>query len=1073
MTEKGRQWGRFELLDHLGAGGMGDVYRAYDPRLKRHLALKILRKDDAEVLTRFVRESQAQAQVEHPHVCKIYESGECEGQHYIAMQFIDGRTLMELKNEMNLEEKVAVIRGVAEGLHAAHRQGLIHRDVKPSNIMARRGEDGKWQPFVMDFGIAREQAAPGITSTGVVVGTPFYMSPEQAKGRIDALDRRSDVYSLGVTLYELLGGKMPIEGNTPVEILMNILQKDPQPLRKVNPNIPVDLDTIVMKCLEKDPQRRYGTARELADDLQRFLDGDPIQARQTTLIYRIKRKLIKYKWVTVVTAVASVVILALFGLWLHTKWQASQRALIAQELGQEVEKIESTIQYAHLLPLHDITREKALIRRRMRGIEEKMAEVGAIGEGPGNFALGRGHMALQEYESAREHLQAAWDSGYQIPEVAFELGRTLGELYLRESERAGRIDNPEIQAARQKKVEQAYREPAVRYLSLGSRTQVESKPYVETLIRFYEKDYTAALTVVRQAKKTVAEGTPWQYETTLLEGNIHLTIGMEKSDWEEAKLPLANAEKAFLEVIRIGESDIRGYLGMSRVLERRIMIKLFTRGGDLQPLVDRAIAQCDKALRIDAKLPEVHTMVASVYRWLGRHRMIAGLDAEAPFEKAITAAQNALKLQPDNHEAHTIMGITQRLKGQYRMNLGEDPTPEFTAAAHHFGEAIRINPTYVMAYNGLGNVQVRRAQYEINHGKDPDLFLKEAIANYEKALSINPNIVNLYNGLAGAHWFQGGALMARGRDPRPAYRQAITQLGRAIRVSPGIAHFYSNLGFVYSDVARYELQHGIDPLATLARARDNLQKALSLNPKGNELHLGMLNVIGLEMRCDLWQGRDGGERLGRAREYFSGGLSANPQSFALYLSMADALVVQARYALDGNGDADDLLGEAENLRRRAESLNPKYHEVHALAGEIALLRARRRIAANGDPSTDLQRAESLLRRALAMNPKDTGTYLVLARLKWWAAEREMAAGGAPGGTIVEGLNALKKVLALNPNLAEAHVMRGILLFLDARITEDAAAAAEKKRRASAAVQRGFRINPSLEDYYRKRLPDER
>jgi serine/threonine-protein kinase len=265
---KPKTWGRFTLELLLGKGGVGDVYKAYDPNLKRYIALKLLRHVDPEVVKRFLREARAQAQVEHMHVCKIYESGEYGGLPYIAMQYIDGQTLNELSNKLTLEEKIRIMKDVALGLHAAHRKGLIHRDVKPANIMVNQTEEGYWKPYVMDFGIAREQEAPGLTVTGVVMGTPFYMSPEHIMGKLENMDRRCDIYSLGVTMYELLSGNPPFKGDTPMDTFMNVIHKDAQPLRKINPRIPNDIDTIVMKCIEKDPNRRYNSAKELAEDLQ-------------------------------------------------------------------------------------------------------------------------------------------------------------------------------------------------------------------------------------------------------------------------------------------------------------------------------------------------------------------------------------------------------------------------------------------------------------------------------------------------------------------------------------------------------------------------------------------------------------------------------------------------------------------------------------------------------------------------------------------------------------------------------------------------------------------------------------
>ena len=283
------RWNRYDHIRLLGEGAMGRVFLAHDPRLHRNVAIKFMRDPAPGLVRRFLGEARAQARVDHPHVCKVYEVGEVGGQAYIAMQYVAGKTLDALAGELTVEQKVMLMREVAEGVHAAHRVGLVHRDIKPSNILVERTPEGRLKPYVMDFGLARDWQE-GMTMTGAVVGTPAYMAPEQARGEAKNLDRRADVYALGATMYHLLTGERPIPGSNVVEVLRNIEHVEPRPLRALDRNLPADLEAIVLQCLEKDRAARYGSARAMAEDLERFLAGEPVLARQAGPLYRLRKR---------------------------------------------------------------------------------------------------------------------------------------------------------------------------------------------------------------------------------------------------------------------------------------------------------------------------------------------------------------------------------------------------------------------------------------------------------------------------------------------------------------------------------------------------------------------------------------------------------------------------------------------------------------------------------------------------------------------------------------------------------------------------------------------------------------
>jgi beta-lactam-binding protein with PASTA domain/predicted Ser/Thr protein kinase len=263
---------RYVIERKLGSGGMADVYLAEDQELGRRVALKLLddrHASDEQFVERFRREAQSAAGLNHPSIVSIFDRGYAEGTYYIAMEYLDGRTLKELlvKNGPTpVPIAIDYARQILGALAFAHRNGIVHRDIKPHNIVV--GGDGRLK--VTDFGIARSGASQ-MTEAGSIVGTAQYLSPEQARGA--PVDPRSDIYSLGVVLYEMLTGKVPFSGDTPVEIAMKHLSQVPEPPSELRPEVPHDLDAVVMRALAKDPEQRYATAEEMDADLARVARG--------------------------------------------------------------------------------------------------------------------------------------------------------------------------------------------------------------------------------------------------------------------------------------------------------------------------------------------------------------------------------------------------------------------------------------------------------------------------------------------------------------------------------------------------------------------------------------------------------------------------------------------------------------------------------------------------------------------------------------------------------------------------------------------------------------------------------
>jgi len=293
-TSPPRSLGRFQIRRELGRGGFGVVFLAFDPLLSREVALKVPRAEaliTPDLSVRFRHEALAAARLDHPNIVPVYEAGEAGPVAYIASAYCPGQTLAawlkQSDSPRNIREAAALVAALAHAVHHAHSRGVLHRDLKPSNVLLEPvvGEPG-YVPRVTDFGLAKlfgaepASADPECrTVTGVALGTPGYMAPEQVTGKAGEVTTAADVYALGVILYELLVGRPPFQGATPLETMEQVRTLEPVPVRRLRADVPRDLETICSKCLQKDPGRRYAGAHELADDLKRFLTGEPVLAR--------------------------------------------------------------------------------------------------------------------------------------------------------------------------------------------------------------------------------------------------------------------------------------------------------------------------------------------------------------------------------------------------------------------------------------------------------------------------------------------------------------------------------------------------------------------------------------------------------------------------------------------------------------------------------------------------------------------------------------------------------------------------------------------------------------------------
>ncbi len=338
---KVRCFGDYELLHEIARGGMGVVYKARQVSLNRVVALKMILAGQLageENVQRFHAEAEAAAKLDHPGIVPIFEVGEHEGQHYFSMGFIEGESLADMIKEGPLPPQAAAeyMRKIADAMAFAHERGVIHRDLKPANVLL----DQNGQPKVTDFGLAKKvEGDRGLTATGQILGTPSFMPPEQAAGRIKDVTETADVYSLGAILYTLLTGRPPFQAASQLDILLHVIEREPVSPRMLNPKVPQDLETICLKCLQKERSRRYASAAELRDELKRYLHGEPVRARPISAVERTWRWCRRNSLVSSLAAMVAVSLIAGTLISIDFAIEARERALGEARQRHEAERL--------------------------------------------------------------------------------------------------------------------------------------------------------------------------------------------------------------------------------------------------------------------------------------------------------------------------------------------------------------------------------------------------------------------------------------------------------------------------------------------------------------------------------------------------------------------------------------------------------------------------------------------------------------------------------------------------------------------------------------------------------------
>ncbi len=645
---QGTPFGPYVLVSLLGKGGFGEVWKAWDTALSRWVALKLLRHDDPDEVKRFLREAQTSASLVHPNIAAIYAVGQHEGRPFIAMQLIDGQTLQTVPRT-DKREMARVVKDAARAVAYAHGKGVVHRDLKPANMMVDR--DGR--VFVMDFGLAKQvNVKNSLSVSGMMVGTPAYMSPEQARG--EKTDARSDVWSLGATLYELIADRPPFRADDLLQLLTHVVTDEPKPIAG-------DAGTIAMKCLEKSPTRRYADANALADELTRYLDGEPISARPASALYRVRTRIAKSKWV-VLPAVAAVLLAIAVGV-IAPRWLRESRKREEAEFYLPLERRLDVLRMGFYQPDLRLQQAYPQYERLIGEIEQQMKRTGECATGHYLIArcrevLAEGRAALNAYDRA---LQLAPDHGRAL----LGRGRFLLQRSLRE-----RIKVSVIHKARARAEAREAAECVRRALAVPGAADPQERDLADAYLAVVEgRRFDAGACLARW------RGEPFVEEFILLEGVAANTV--------EA---LDAATKRF--AAAIPSYPLAHYW--------RAMILLQERE------VDATIASADRAIEINPRYVAALTIRAWALAELNR------LDAA---EADIVAA---LEIEPDSIDVIAARAKLREKRGDLAGALVD------YATAINDGPSPHLHGTRASVHIRKGDLDAGLADCEAALAEDPD-----------------------------------------------------------------------------------------------------------------------------------------------------------------------------------------------------------------------------------------------------------------------------------------------------------------------------------------------------------------
>ncbi len=952
---------------------MGVVYRARHADLGREVALKVILPDQygdgpsAEQRKRFEREARAAAALAaHPNIVGVHDAGAHGDELYLAMELVPGQALDDLIDpdgggDRSFEELARWVMQSARAVQHAHDQGILHRDIKPANILIDEGGTAR----VTDFGLARHTAADAdtmkLTRSDAILGTPAYMSPEQALG--DPLDGRTDIYALGATLHAALTGKPPHGNGSLLELLTSVIQSDPVPPRTRNPAVPVDLDTVVMCCLEKQPDRRYRSAGALADDLQRFLDGDRVLATRPGLLRRGVRWAQSHR---LATSVGVVAIAAAATLGAGTWWVSSKSAgdvLATGEIQDQGEAVEqgrlasqlfqalSLASLPHLRRLedhrHGAALDSAAVGQVLQALDRDVASAAVALGAPAGApqvqawqAFGRFLARDDRFSADVTPLRALVQPPGGDPFPAMLLARALLSYY------ATTVKHPSLQV---------------------TDRGVEVTPFAEGEAQATAREEAATLVQAARASAMWRDLTAGQAYARLADA----VKEMQSRQWADAAAILREL---------MTDQGLQGTAG-------RLAGIAFTAAGEH---AEAALTFEDLAER---GWPEPWAHAAGANMNSGVLAQLAGEDPAPYWDRADHCIAQALALAPNAPRYFASRGVLAMERGRAATGDPDRQIAMFEHAVRDFTTAISGGWGGDTTWLNRANSRARLGECFLLSGKDgADAMLGLAIADATQALELRPGLSTALSVRALAWVRRAEAWRNTGKNTAQAFRNSLADLTRIIQglKEPQARHFV-NRGQVYVSVAGAVGEATKAGVEALKRSRADLRRAVAMEPEDGVAW----RALGMTLRtlaiADMRQRLDASGWIDEALAAFHEALRNGRDDWETHMRLGGMHTVQARWLASQAVDPKDALRRGRAAISVAISQAPNAAEPYAERGLAWLAEATWLLNSQGDPLPAFEAGLADYDEAIARNPGRMMSFLRRAALlEQWAKWTERA-----------------------------------------------------------------------------------